>query len=608
MARFLHGLNHDIANVVELQHYVELEDMVHMAKKVEWQLKRKRATNKIGQILGSSSSWGHVASQCVNKHTMILREDGEIETEGEFDDESMPPLEDANDGVEYAVDGELLVTSPKDCYPMPNIDKVVEAAFGNERLSLLDAYSGYHQVPIAPEDEENTSFYTCDEIYCYVMMPFGLKNSLKAKDHLADLDETFNNLRKNRMQLNLTKCIFGLESRKFLGFMVSKKGIEVNPEKIKAIAEMEPPRSIKDVQRLTGRVAAFHSLPFLLTKVVDGKILYLYLGMSNEAIGSVLVREEGKQQKPVYYTSSVLHGAKVRYSIVEKAALAVVTLTRKLRPYFQSHPIIILTDQHLRHILQKLECSRRLIKLAVELGEFEITFQQRLAIRAQALADFIVECTSDHSNSNPEPNSWILYVDGASSNKSFEAGAILVGPNGYRRMRLRKKASRYTLVDGVLYKRSFSLLLRCLNLSEAEYTLREVHEGVCGSHVGARTLAHKVLRQGYYWPNMYKDAIHFVQRCLKCKFFAHLTHQPTKELTNLVAPWPLAQWGLDLLGQFIKGVEGVTHLVVGVDYFTKWVETRPLSSFSSKKVEDFVFSSIIYRYGIPNQIVVDNGI
>ncbi|GKV35456.1 hypothetical protein SLEP1_g43719 [Rubroshorea leprosula] len=76
----------------------------------------------------------------------------------------------------------------------------------------------------------------------------------------------------------------------------------------------------------------------------------------------------------------------------------------------------------------------------------------------------------------------------------------------------------------------------------------EVHEGVCGSHIGARTLAHKVLRQGYYWPNMYEDATHFVQRCPKCQFFAHLTHQPTKELTNLVAPYPFAQWGLDLLG------------------------------------------------------------
>ncbi|GKV49888.1 hypothetical protein SLEP1_g56612 [Rubroshorea leprosula] len=165
---------------------------------------------------------------------------------------------------------------------------------------------------------------------------------------------------------------------------------------------------------------------------IPTSILYLYLGISDEAISSVLVREEVKQQKPIYYISSVLHGAELRYPIAEKAALAVVTSARKLRPYFQSHPIIVLTDQPLRQILQKPECSGRLIKWAVELGEFEITFQQRSTIQAQALADFIVECTPCPSTSTPEPNEWILYVDGASSSKGSGAGALLIGPEGYR--------------------------------------------------------------------------------------------------------------------------------------------------------------------------------
>ncbi|GKU88859.1 hypothetical protein SLEP1_g3075 [Rubroshorea leprosula] len=343
---------------------------------------------------------------------------------------------------------------PKDCYPMPNIDKLVEAASGNKRLSLLDAYSGYHQVPMALEDEEKISFYAGDEIYCYVMMPFGLKNagatyqkmvtivfraqigrnlevyvddivvkSLKADDHLTDLEETFNNLKHNRMRLNPAKCIFGVESGKFLGFMVSRRGIEVNPEKIKAITEMEPPKSVKDIQRLTGRVAALHRF---ISKSAD-KCLPFFKIMS-----SVLVREEAKQQKPIYYISSVLHGAELRYPIAEKATLAVVTSARKLRPYFQSHPIIILTDQPLRQILQKPECSGRLIKWAVELGEFEIAFQQRSAIRAQALVDFIVECTPGDSIPTLEPNDWTLYVDGASNSKGSGAGALLIGPDGYR--------------------------------------------------------------------------------------------------------------------------------------------------------------------------------
>lgn len=140
----------------------------------------------------------------------------------------------------------------KDCYLMPNIDKLVKAASRNERLSLLDAYSGYHQVSMAHENKVKTSFYVGDEIYCYVMMPFKLKNpraryqkmvtivfltqigknlevyvddimdkSLKVEDHLVDLDETFMNLRKHSIRLNPAKCDFGVEFGKFLGFMVS---------------------------------------------------------------------------------------------------------------------------------------------------------------------------------------------------------------------------------------------------------------------------------------------------------------------------------------------------------------------------------------------------
>ncbi|GKV35451.1 hypothetical protein SLEP1_g43714 [Rubroshorea leprosula] len=305
------------------------------------------------------------------------------------------------------------------------VEKLLQAGFV-KRVDYCEWVA--NPVPMASKDEEKTSFYASNEIYYHVMMPFGLKNasatyqkmvtivfrtqigrnlkvyvddivlkSLKAEDHLADLDETFHNLRKNKMRLNPAKCIFGVESKKFLGFMVSRRGIEVNPEKIRAIAEMEPLKSVKDIQRLTRRVAALHRfisksvdkcLPFfkimrlavqkdesskqkkfkwnqecqaafdelksylssppLLTKAINGEILYLYLGISDEAISSVLVREEGKQQKPIYYISSMLHGAELRYPIVEKATLAVVTSARKLRPFFQSHPIIVLIDQPLQ--------------------------------------------------------------------------------------------------------------------------------------------------------------------------------------------------------------------------------------------------------------------
>ena len=140
---------------------------------------------------------------------------------------------------------------------------------------------------MAPEDEERTAFITERGLYCYKVMPFGLKNvgatyqrlvnkifqdqidrnmevyvddmlvkSIEAEEHIKDLQEAFGTLRKHRMKLNPTKCAFGVASGKFLGFMVTQRGIEANLEKIKAILDMKHPSNKKEVQQLTGRVAA----------------------------------------------------------------------------------------------------------------------------------------------------------------------------------------------------------------------------------------------------------------------------------------------------------------------------------------------------------------
>ncbi|KAK3026499.1 hypothetical protein RJ639_041796 [Escallonia herrerae] len=346
-----------------------------------------------------------------------------------------------------------------------------------------------------------------------------------------------------------------------------------------------------------------------------------------------------------------------------------------------SHTIIVLTDQPLRKVLLSPEASRRLVNWSVELGEFDIEYKPRTTIKAQALADFIVECTLPEEPpqlvifAGNDP--WNLYVDGSSalaSNNEAEYEALLAGirlahalkvdslsvhsdsqlvvnhvlgdyeardermaqylnlvktsavkfqnftirqiprdqntqadtlsrlasaeetdvrrpiyleflkdrsissqtevetieqdscwmdmivtylstgelPSKRHEARnLRVKAARYALVEGTLYKKSFSLpYLRCLRPSESIYALQEVHEGICGQHLGGRTLAQKILRQGYYWPTMQRDAIEFTRRCDKCQKFAPISHTPVVPLTSIVSPIPFAVWGMDLLGPF----------------------------------------------------------
>ena len=117
--------------------------------------------------------------------------------------------------------------------------------------------------------------------------------------------------------------------------------------------------------------------------------------------------------------------------------------------------------------------------------------------------------------------------------------------------KVKVRVARFVLIKDVLYKRGFSHpYLRCLGNEEANYVMREVHEGICGNHLGSRSLVHKLVKAGYYWPTMQADAEAYVKACDKCQRFSNIIKQPTEELTPMTAPWPFAQWELDIMGPF----------------------------------------------------------
>ena len=172
---------------------------------------------------------------------------------------------------------------------MPKIDQLVDTTVGHPQMSFLDAFQGYHQIHLALDDQEKTAFVTPIGNYHYKVMPFGLKNAgstdqrmmtrmfesllgknieiyiddmvVKSKmvsEHLGDLRAIFEVLRNYKLRLNASKCSFGVGSGKFLGYMVTHKGIEVNPDQIKAINNLRSPRNLKKVQKLTGMAAALN--------------------------------------------------------------------------------------------------------------------------------------------------------------------------------------------------------------------------------------------------------------------------------------------------------------------------------------------------------------
>ncbi|RDX60879.1 hypothetical protein CR513_60944, partial [Mucuna pruriens] len=245
---------------------------------------------------------------------------------------------------------------PKDPYPLPNIDWLVEGASSFALLSFMDAYSSYNQIKMHPWDEEKTAFITNSRTFCYKVMPFGLKNagatyqrlmdkifekiiginvevyvdnmvvkSTMATNHYKALERVFQVLRRHQLKLNPKKCSFGVQAGKFLGFMLTKRGIEANLEKCQVIINMRSPWMAKE-----------------------------------------------------------------------------------------GYPIVVRTDLPIKQVLRKPDLVGMMVAWSIQLSEFDISYDNRGHIKVQVLADFIIEMTAGGPTVKEEKG-WFLSMDGASN-------------------------------------------------------------------------------------------------------------------------------------------------------------------------------------------------
>src|SRR3954453_23743305 len=260
--------------------------------------------------------------------------------------------------------------------------------------------------------------------------------------------------------LNPLKCVFGVPAEKLLGFIVSHRGIEVNPEKIKAILNIKRQPCLKDVHRLTGCVAAvsrfisrlgekasplykllkkadkfvwddaadvalqelkrvLSSAPILAAPIALEPML-LYLAATNRVISIVIMveqQEEGHKygvQRPIYYVSEVLTESKQRYPHFQKLAYGIFLGSRKLRHYFQEHSMTVVSAARLASIMNNSDTTGRVAKWGIELSAFVINYKARDAIKFQALADFVADWTeAPEGTPMLEPEPWIMHFDGS---------------------------------------------------------------------------------------------------------------------------------------------------------------------------------------------------
>ncbi|GKC72182.1 reverse transcriptase domain-containing protein [Tanacetum coccineum] len=520
--------------------------------------------------------------------------------------------------------------------------------------------------------------------------------------------------------------------------------------------------------------------------------LIMYLSASYGAISAVLMTERDTVQTPVYFVSRALQAPELNYTPMEKLVLALVCAAKRLRRYFQAHPIVVITDQPIKQVISRPDVAGRLQKWSVMLGEHNITYRPRTSVKGQILADFLVEKPDDAPpeasviETPQEP--WTLFTDGSSCVDGSGAGLILTSPEGteftyalrfqfaasnneaeggggggggggrsteftyalrfqfaasnneaeyealiarlqivarigvrnvhvsvdsklvlgtyiakeenmikylektkslvsgfnsfsisqvprsknkkadalskiastsfahlskqvlveilkeksiqekevaavveeegptwmtpiieYLRdetlpddrkeaSKLRIKARQYELLEGILYRRSFlKPWLRCVGPLQADYVIREIHEGSCSMHAGPRSVVAKAMRSGYYWPTMHRDARDMIRKCKGCQIHRPVPRHPQQPLTPITAPWPFYKWGIDIAGPFPEGPGKVKFLIVAMDYFTKWIEAKAVATISGSQVKKFVWDNIVCRFGLPGEIISDNG-
>ncbi|XP_072087916.1 uncharacterized protein [Arachis hypogaea] len=424
---------------------------------------------------------------------------------------------------------------PKDAYPLPCIDTLVDNSCSYGLLSFMDAYSGYNQILMHPFDQEKTAFITEYGHYCYNVMPFGLKNAG------ATYQRLMNKVFESQISRNIEVYVDDMVAKTMVGNS-----------------------HVKDLAKIFGQIRR-----------------------------------------------KSLQGAELRYPRLEKLALALVFSSRRLRPYFQRHTIIVRTEQPLRQILSKPELAGRLTKWAIELSEFDIQYQPRGSVKSQYLADFVAELTQP--GLEEEFSYWTLFVDGASNPQGSGAGILLESPEGiilehslcFSFKASNNQAEYEALVAGL--RRGYSRpLLKCLDRNEADLVLAEAHEGICGIHSGARSLEQKILRAGFYWSSLWEDSRKKVRTCDQCQKHAPIINIPAEHLHQFIISWPFNKWGIDILGLFPTAPRQMKYLVVAIDYFSKWIEAQPLARITSSQMISFVWKYIIYRFGIPRHIVTDN--
>uniref|UniRef100_A0A2N9FLX8 Uncharacterized protein n=1 Tax=Fagus sylvatica TaxID=28930 RepID=A0A2N9FLX8_FAGSY len=515
--------------------------------------------------------------------------------------------------------------SPKDNFPLPHIDTLVDNTATNVVFSFMDGFSGYNQIKMAEEDKSKTAFITHWGTFVYDVMPFGLKNagatyqramvtlfhdmihheievyvddmiakSRTAQDHLTDLRKLFQRLKKYQLRLNPNKCAFGVTSGKLLGFIVSGRGIEIDPAKL--LRKDVKIKWTEDCQRAFDKIKEYLLNPPILVPPTPGRPLILYLTVQEASMGCMLGQQDetGKKEQAIYYLSKKFTEPETRYLLVEKTCCALgLGLQEAETVHALLHHLVGIPDGPDQAIkgqaiadyladypseqleLNGLRVPRR--RLSQTNGEWQardpklIPYQRyisRLVPKFKYVTFTYTPRAHNHfADALATLASLIKLVEGDDvrplriETRDIPAYCVCIEECMNVEAEIDNKPWYYD-IKRFIQDREFctngthdATLLRCVDAEEANRLIQEMHAGLMGAHANGPFLARKIMRAGYYWLTMERDCIRHVQTCHKCQMYQNSKNAPPQYLHTMASPWPFSAWGMDVIvggGMFLQ--------------------------------------------------------
>uniref|UniRef100_A0A2N9EZU9 RNA-directed DNA polymerase n=1 Tax=Fagus sylvatica TaxID=28930 RepID=A0A2N9EZU9_FAGSY len=353
------------------------------------------------------------------------------------------PVKKKNGQIRCCVDfRNLNKACPKDEFPLPNKDLLIDSAAGHAMFSFMDGFSGYNQIFMSPRDAGEDC------------IPHSYWEFLLHR-HAIRTQECWSHLKMNPL-----KCAFGVSVGKFLGFLVHQRGIDVDPARAFAIATMKPPTTYKELKSFLGQAVIYkkiYSWPcccnFCFCPTLKERSS-VSIGLPNakkplksQAIGALIAQEDDNGvEQPICYVSRTLKDAESRYSGAERSCLVLIYASQRLRHYFLAHKVQLMTKSHpIRSLLQRPVLSGRLAQWLLQLSQYEIITEIPTAIKSQAIADLLAQFPGEDNSSISDEvpgeinevflagladSVWTLKFDGSSTTTSAGAGIVLYKDDG----------------------------------------------------------------------------------------------------------------------------------------------------------------------------------